>query len=290
LAITPATALLSGVLQQPVAGFAPFWFRNELIGAVSPGWIERLDPGIFHVEQRPGAPLPHVALRGVDRRRDTQVIPIEAVNRALQHWAEALRDAGRLPGYRGEGILVYGASESQPLFQIERALLRPLGLLLRSVQLNVFTLEDKRLGIWVARRSLSKPVDPGRLDCLVGGGIRGIDTPLSTLLRECDEEAGIPRQLSRRSNPVGAIDSVAPAGDVDGLVLHRERAMLYDLKVGADFRPRLGDGEIDEAALVDVPTVRSQIAGGYWTAEGAWATSDLIRRLEPVADALPAPR
>jgi len=277
--ITPATALLSGVMRHPAPGFAPFWFRNERIGAVSPGWIDRLDPQLFHVEHRPGSPLPHVALRGVDRRRDASIVPIESINQALQRWAERLRDAGVLPGYRDESILIYGAGEAQPLFRIERALLRPLGLLLRTVQLNVFVLEERRLSIWVARRSISKAVDPGRLDCLVGGGIRGGDTPLSTLLRECHEEAGISRQLARRANPVGVIDSIAPAGDVAGTVIHRERAMLYDLKVAPDFRPQLVDGEVEEAALLEAEVVNQQIAAGYWTAEGAWAAGDLIRRL-----------
>ncbi len=281
MAITPATALLSGALQQPVAGCAPFWFRNELIGAVSPAWLDRLDPRLFHVEQRAGGALPHVALRGVDRRRDTNVVPIEAVNRALQAWAEQLHRVGGLPGYRGETVLIYGGSESQPLFQVERGLLRPLGLLLRTVQVNVFVLDDRKLSIWVARRSASRPVDPGRLDCLVGGGIRGIDTPLATLIRECEEEAGIPRQLARRANPVGAIDSISQVVDTDGVVAHRERAMLYDLKVSPEFRPQLLDGETEAAELRDVLSVQRQIASGHWTAEGAWATQDLIRRLAP---------
>ena len=55
--------------------------------------------------------------------------------------------------------------------------------------------------------------------------------------------------------------------------------MLYDLKVAPDFRPQLVDGEIEEAALLEAEVVNQQIAAGYWTAEGAWAAGDLIRRL-----------
>lgn len=277
--ITKATALLRGALPHPAPGFAPFWFRNELIGAVSPAWIPALEPELFHVEARPGSPLPHVALRGVDRRKDNDIVPIEVVNRALRQWADALQRAGFLPGYRGESVLVYGASEAQPLFEIERALLRPFGLLLRTVQVNVFVHEERRLQIWVARRSASKPVDPGRLDSLVGGGIRDRDTPLSTLVRECQEEAGISRQLARRANPVGVIDSIGPSHDGGAAVLHRERAMLFDLKVAPDFRPTLQDGEVEVASLFPVAGVIQQIESGLWTDEGAWATRDLIDRL-----------
>ena len=282
--ITTAPSLLRGVLPQPVPRFAPFWFRNELIGAVSPEWISRLDPRLFHIETRGGAPLPHVALRGVDRRRDSDLVPIETINLALRHWADQLQAMGLLPGYRGEPILVYGNSETRSLFEVERALLRPLGLLLRTIQVNVHVLEERRLDIWVARRARTKPVDPGLLDSLVGGGIRGSDTPLSTLVRECQEEAGIPRTLARRANPVGVIDSIGATVDGDATVLHRERAMLYDLKVGADFRPQLLDGEIEAAILFPAEMVTEQIAAGQWTDEGAWATLDLIRRVTPVAD------
>lgn len=279
--ISAAPSLLRGVLPQPVPKFAPFWFRNELVGAVSPAWLPHLDPRLFHIEARGGATLPHVALRGVDRRRDSDLVPIEAINLALRHWADQLHAMGLLPGHRGEPILVYGASESQSLFEIERALLRPLGLLLRTVQVNVFVHEERRLDIWVARRARTKPVDPGLLDCLVGGGIRGADTPLSTLVRECQEEAGIGRALARRANPVGVIDSIGPAIDGEATVLHRERAMLYDLKVPADFNPQLTDGEIETVALLPAATVSEQIAAGQWTDEAAWATLDLIRRLSP---------
>ena len=282
--ITPAPALLRGVLSQPYPQFAPFWFRNELVGAVSPAWLPRLDPGLFHVEARGGAALPHVALRGVDRRRDADIVPIEAINLALRHWADQLQALGLLPGHRGEAVQIYGASEGQPLFEIERALLRPLGLLLRTIQVNVYVLEERRLDIWVARRARTKPVDPGRLDCLVGGGIRGNDTPLSTLVRECQEEAGIGRALARRANPVGVIDSIGPAVDDDATVLHRERAMLYDLKVPADFQPHFSDGEVEAASLLPATSVTQQIEAGEWTDEAAWSTLDLIRRLTPRSD------
>lgn len=282
--ITAAPSLLRGILPQPEPRFAPFWFRNELVGAVSPEWLNRLDPNLFHIEARGGALLPHVALRGVDRRRDSDLVPIEAINLALRHWADQLHALGLLPGHRAEPVLIFGTSESHPLFEVERALLRPLGLLLRTVQINVHVLDERELRIWVAQRAATKPVDPGRLDCLVGGGIRGADTPLATLVRECQEEAGISRAQARRANPVGVIDSIGPSVDGEATVLHRERAMLYDLKVGPDFSPQFVDGEIEAALLTPAAEVIEQITAGRWTDEGAWATLDLIRRLAPAGD------
>lgn len=276
--IVKAPSLLSGALVQPVAGFAPLHFRHEIVGAISPQWIERLEPSLFEILPRAGQPLPLVRLRGGDRRSEGGLVPVELINTALDLWAKDLRRRNLLAGWRGERVHLFGASEGDPLFSIERALLRPLGLLLRTVQLNVFTLERKQLRIWVARRASTKPVDPGRLDTLVGGGIVGDDSPLETLTREAQEEAGIARSLARRAVPVGVIDSTAALQDGDAMVLHRERALLYDLQVPAEYSPRMLDGEVAEAKLEEAPAVLAAIESGQWTREGAWASTDLIRR------------
>ncbi|MGE0310358.1 MAG: NUDIX domain-containing protein [Lautropia sp.] len=273
-----APALLSGALAQPVDGFAPQHFRHELIGAVSPQWLALLDPALFETTPRPGSPLPSVRLMGGDRRSESGPMPVATINALLAAWADSLKAKQLLPGWRGEAIHLFGANEAAPLFAIERALLRPLGLLLRSVQVNVFTLDKKRLKVWVARRSASKPVDPGLSDTLVGGGIVGDDSPLETMTREAQEEAGIARALARRAVPVGVIDSTRAVREGPALLLHRERLMLYDLQVPADFAPTPLDGEVAEATLLDADAVLASIARGGWTREGAWASEDLVRR------------
>ena len=276
--IEKASSLLSGALARPVAGFAPLHFRHELIGAVSPQWIDLLEPSLFDVTPREDDPLPRVRLKGGDRRSEGGLIPIERINASLQAWAIDLKQRGLLPGWRGERTLLFGASEGDPLFGIERSLLRPLGLLLRTVQVNVFTVQKKQLRIWVALRAPGKPVDPGLLDTLVGGGIIEDASPLETLTREAQEEAGIARSLARRAVPVGVIDSTAAEQDGASTVLHRERAMLYDLQVPPEYAPRLLDGEVSEASLEAASAVLGSITAGHWTREGAWASHDLIRR------------
>ena len=276
--IRPATALLSSALPSAPAGFAPLWFRHQRIGAIGPQWLTGLDPQLFRIEDDGSPTGPTVRLQGGDRRSESGLIPTETLNRRLAEWAERLRADGRLPGWRGEPVRLYGADESESLLSVERALLRPLGLLLRSVQLNVYTIDGGGLRVWVARRAAHKPVDPDCLDTLVGGGIVDDETPLETLVRECQEEAGIPRPLARRAVPVGVVDSVAAVEDGGATVLHRERLMLYDLKVPADFRPALNDGESASADCLDADRARQSIAAGGWTREGAWATADLLRR------------
>jgi 8-oxo-dGTP pyrophosphatase MutT (NUDIX family) len=282
--VVPATSLLSSALQAPVAGFAPLWFRNELIGAVSPAWLPRLDNRLFKLQDEDEAGLPVVRLRGGDRRSESGMVPAATLNRWIAEWALSLKAQGLLPGWRGESVDLYGAHEAAPLLTVERALLRPLGLMLRAIQVNVFFFQDKRLGVWIAQRAVGRPVDPAKLDSLVGGGIAGNETPLETLVRECEEEAGISRSLARRAVPVGVIDATAGASDAGEPVFHRERLMLYDLKVPLDFIPKPLDGEIAAVQCLSAGAVQDLLTGGQWTQAGAWATRDLLRRYAPVAN------
>ena len=276
--ITASTSLLSAAMAEPAPGFTPLRFRNQLLGAVSADWLPYLDPEVFGLADEGPNAQRTVRLLGGDRRSAEGLLSSEELNQRLARWAARLHAAGRLPGWRGEVVQLYGSDESAPVLSVERSLLRPLGLLLRSVQVNVYSMVDRRLQIWVGERAATKPVDPGCLDTLVGGGIVGDETPLETLLRECAEEAGIDRVLARRAKPVGIIDSTAAVRDGFATVLHRERLMLYDLKVPADFKPTLVDGEISAAWSLPADAVAHSIATRPWTREGAWSTADLIRR------------
>lgn len=281
--IVPAASLLSSALAAPISGFAPLWFRNELLGAVSPAWLAHLDSRLFKLSDGGDDGLPVVRIRGGDRRGESGLVPTPTLNRWLAEWAESLKSQGLLPGWRAETVHLYGASEAAPLLEVERSLLRPLGLMLRSVQVNVFTFQDKRLKVWVARRSEGKAVDPGKIDSLVGGGITGDETPLQTLLRECQEEAGIARAMARRAVPVGVVDSTAATVDATLPVLHRERLMLYDLKVPLDFYPTSADGETADVRCLPADRLLASLATEQWTNEGAWATRDALARHSKVS-------
>src|SRR3546814_10822946 len=115
------------------------------------------------------------------------------LNAVLARLALSLKDTGCLRGWRNELLDVIG--EGRRLGAIERAAVRPLGLLTKAVHLNAWS-PDGRL--WIARRSLSKSTDPGLWDTLVGGLTGAGESLDHSLLRESNEKAGL------------------EAGDIDG--------------------------------------------------------------------------
>lgn len=261
--ITPASTLLDASLAEVPEGFIPLWYRKHRLGAVSPGWQPRLDARFFDVREEQGQL--HIRL-------------VRADAQPLHRWAESLHARGALPGWRNEAIAIFGPDPQEPLFSIERALLRPLGLLLRTVQLNVYTIRQGQPWLWCARRAAHKAVDPGLLDSLVSGGIGCGETPLVTLLREAAEEAGLPAHYARQATPVSVMDSTSLGQDDEHTVLHRERMHVFDVRVPEEFQPVHPDGETESACLQPLTQVLVQVQQGQWSREGAWASINLIHR------------
>ncbi len=126
------------------------------------------------------------------------------------------------------------------LAQIDRGGLPVFGIAAQGVHLNGLVATSGGLHIWVARRALSKPLDPGKLDHLVAGGISAGMTPFQTLLKEAEEEASLPAELVSQAIHRGTLDYVItrPEG------LRRDRLHCYDLMLPQDFRPEPRDGEV----------------------------------------------
>jgi len=193
------------------------------------------------------------------------------LNAVLAQVAQVLREARCLRGWRDE-LLDVTAGEHH-LGVIERAAMRPLGLVTRAVHLNAWT-PDGRL--WIARRSLSKSTDPGMWDTLVGGLV-GSGEPLDTaLVRECGEEAGLdPHQLTRR----GPLRTV--------LRMHRRLPEGYQVEdlltsscvLDAGTEPANRDGEVMEIAAVSEARAVQLIESSEITLEAALViVEDILHR------------
>jgi 8-oxo-dGTP pyrophosphatase MutT (NUDIX family) len=137
------------------------------------------------------------------------------------------------------------APDGSVLAQIDRGAIPAFGIEATGVHVNGLVHRPDGLHLWVARRAMTKALDPGKLDHIVAGGVPAGLTPMETLVKEAAEEADIPAALAATARPVGEIRYAMerPEG------LRRDRLHLYDLDLPADFVPRAADGEVESFEL-----------------------------------------
>lgn len=200
-----------------------------------------------------------------------RLAPGAALDERLRAAADALREAGCLPGWRNELLDVLDGERL--LGRIERAAMRPLGMLTRAVHLNAWT-PDGRL--WIARRALTKSTDPGLWDTLVGGLAGSDETLDEALVRECGEEAGLdPHDIAHRSplRVIGRVHSRLPEG------YQVEDLLTSDCVLDERVRPANRDGEVMEIRSAPVSEVLDMVDAGLFTQEAVLVLfEDILRR------------
>jgi 8-oxo-dGTP pyrophosphatase MutT (NUDIX family) len=175
-----------------------------------------------------------------------------ARTRAMADVVAALHEEGLVTGWRDEAFPVAPSFYAPPLFEIERAAVRAFGIRFYCVQLNGLVGDGPAQRMWIARRAQSKPIGPGKLDQIVGGGVPLGLSLAEALVKECAEEAGMTEDLARRAHPVGAITILAE--EENGL--WNETLFNYDLALPEDFTPENADGEVESFQLLPVGEVR----------------------------------
>ena len=177
---------------------------------------------------------------------------------ALNEVAKALADNGLFTGWRNEPFPVGTGFHDQPLARLDRAAIPVFGVRAYGMHLNGFVRHGDEVRLWVGRRAADRPVEPGKLDHLVAGGI-GIDHDLrQTLIKECWEEAGIAPELAARAVPVGAIRYRT----LHQGWLRNDTLFVFDLELPSDFRPMNRDGEIAGFELMTLRQVEAILADG----------------------------
>ena len=112
-----------------------------------------------------------------------------------------------------------------------------------------------RLHLWVGRRAPDKRVAPDKLDNIVAGGIGNGHGVEETLLKEGEEEASIPRSLTSRAVPVGAVSYRMETE----LGIRDDVLFVFDLEMPADFVPKNQDGEIVHFELMPASAVLDRV-------------------------------
>lgn len=185
-------------------------------------------------------------------RFDTFASRSTAVDRVVRD----LSDEGIVRGTRGENYSVSRSFSEPPFLQMERAAIPHFGVRAHGVHMNGFVRKSDGLHMWIGRRASGKQTYPGMLDNMVAGG-QPIGLGLKeNMIKECGEEAGIPKDLAARCVAVGAITYCMEADDG----LKPDVQFVYDLELPVDFVPRNTDGEIDEFYLWPIAKVAQIVA------------------------------
>jgi 8-oxo-dGTP pyrophosphatase MutT (NUDIX family) len=170
-------------------------------------------------------------------------------SKALAGVLQALRDEGLFPGWRNELYALRDAASGAELLRFERAAAKHFGFVGPASHLNGLVMRPDGLHMWVATRSASKAVEPGKFDNMVAGGIPADMDEVATMVKECFEEAGLPEILARQAVRHATLEFVrAVAEGVD-----TQRIAAFDIELPADFVPRNQDGEVAGFELLAVP-------------------------------------
>ena len=163
---------------------------------------------------------------------------------ALPGMARALAARG-LMRFRREAFDVRATPDGPVLSTIDRGALPAFGIEAQGIHLDGLVRKADGLHIWIARRSRTKALDPGKLDHIVAGGMPAGHGPAETLVKEAAEEAAMPEHLARRAVHTGIIRYAMerPEG------LRRDLLHCYEVELPEDFVPRAHDGEVESFAL-----------------------------------------
>ena len=244
--------------------FLQFEVEGRLCGWVRPAFASLLArwPEVFDV-------LPDRV--AIARGLATPKARTEAVAPVLR----ALQAERAITGWRDESYPVSADFGDPPLLAIERAAARAFGIRTRGAHLNGVVGGGDHCRMWIARRSARKPIDPSLLDNLVGGGIAQGLSPFDTIVKECGEEAGMPRELAEL---VEARSTVALLREVPEGV-QWETIYTFDLELPDYFQPVNRDGEVAEFRLLPIREVRHLVRGaGEFTVDAALVALDFLLR------------
>lgn len=217
-----------------LGNFLPFSVSGTRVGCVKKGFAETLArwPEVFRVDYH------RVSLT---EKLDSHDVPAEERTQAVGEVLHCLRGEGHIDGWRDELYPVNRSWSESAFLLIERAAVPWFGVRGYGVHMNGFVHTAHGPSMWIARRSMTKPTGPGKLDQMVAGGQPAAIGLYDNMMKECAEEAGIPVDIARHARAVGAITYA-----LENKVGFRPDLLFnFDLELPEDFSPVNTDGEVD---------------------------------------------
>ncbi|XP_004288683.1 PREDICTED: nudix hydrolase 20, chloroplastic-like [Fragaria vesca subsp. vesca] len=223
--------------------FRPFVIEDQIVGYIHNRFAENLRSYRDVFTFLPGKVTLHSSLSSAEDR-----------TRAVGDVIKSLGEES-IPGIRNELYPVTSAFGAPVYFSLERAAAPYFGIKAYGIHMCGYVEKDGKKFLWLAKRSQQKPTYPGMLDHLVAGGLPHGVACGDNVVKECEEEAGIPSSISRGAVPVGAVSYM----DINGYSYKRDVLFCYDLKLPESFMPENQDGEVESFKLIPVTHVANII-------------------------------
>jgi len=249
------TAFSTRAVEPPPVAYLPWHCGQALLGIVSPSTAQWLTSN-----------LDHCVAEGAHLVWQSEFWTLSERSQHLQAALQRARDQGLLSGWRDELFSFWSTDcetprlDLSPLFNVERAGFRFLGMLSHAVHINGF-MTDGRL--WCARRALSKATDPGMLDNITAGGLPSGESVEQCLHRELWEEAGVSSLEMHVLQTAGSVRTsrLEPQG------WHDEVLHVFNLTLNDEFQAMNQDGEVDEFMCLQPKNVLARIEAGELTVD-----------------------
>ncbi|XP_040008833.1 thiamin pyrophosphokinase 2 isoform X2 [Xiphias gladius] len=202
----------------------------------------------------------------------------ERRSKAVDAVLQTLRQNGSLTclkGWRDEKFSVMPKFSDPPLLWMERAATSLFGIKRFGVHINGYTVSDSgEVSMWLARRSPTKQTYPGLLDNVAAGGLAAGVGIKHTLVKECQEEACIPAAIAEKAQPVTTVSYTYE--DEEGVFV--ESQFVFDLELPLEFKPRVGDGEVQDFYLLPIDKVKELLASDDFKPNSAMVVLDFLIR------------
>jgi isopentenyldiphosphate isomerase len=229
-------------LNAPKSSFANFYrFQCEgaLIGYLQPSFVEILKKDCNHVF------LVNEMEKSLQFKPVVESLSPEERTSILNDTFSNLQKTGLIKGWRNELFPVSTCYQGKPLFLLERALIPYFGVKAYGVHINGYIRDEctqQVSHLWVGRRSFKKSTWPGMLDHIVAGGLPHGISIMDNVIKECEEEGSISRDIAKNARPTGAL-SYYQLDEWDNL--KRDVIFAFDLQLPVDFKPIPADGEVE---------------------------------------------
>jgi len=228
-----------------LAGYVPFRVEGAEVGRIRRDVVD-----LF----RPYDEVLAVSETGIDFI--SRYRTVDARTKALSLILEDLRTRGHVPGWRDEPYPV-GVGFNQPvLLEMERAAVPLFGVRGYGVHMNGWLIRGGQMHMWIAKRSMTKPTGPGKLDQMVAGGQPTGLSLRDNMIKECGEEAGLPFEIAKNVQPVGTISYCTERSEG----LRQDVLFNFDLEVPDDFEPVNVDGEVEAFMLWPIDEIIARLS------------------------------